>query len=112
MGVVAPSRRMNAKAKGRSSGCCSDGSGTQVQDSTVPAGPTSTKSCASSAPVTGSHSRGGTSTASPLRMPRIRRSVSAVMNGPITGPSERLYGKVIVLSTNRANAPPGDAVWI
>ena len=38
-GVVAPSRRMKANANGRSSGCCIDGSGTQVHDSTVPAGP-------------------------------------------------------------------------
>ena len=31
-GVVAPSSRMKAKAKGRSSGCCSEGDGTQVHD--------------------------------------------------------------------------------
>ena len=81
---------MKAKANGRSSGCCSDGVGTQVHDSTVPAGPTSTNSWGSSAPVAGSHSIGGTRTASPLRMPRIRFSVRAVMNAPTTGPSDRL----------------------
>ena len=56
----------------------------------MPAGPTSTKSWASSAPVAGSHSIGGTSTPSPLRMPRMRFSVSPVMNAPITGPSDRV----------------------
>ena len=99
-GVEAPSRVMNAKANGRSSGCCSVGWGTQVHDWTVPAGPTSTKSWASSAPVAGSHSIGGTSTPSPQRIPRIRFSVSAVMNAPVTGPSDRVYGNVMVLSTN------------
>jgi hypothetical protein len=89
-GVAAPSRRMKAKAKGRSSGCCSVGSGTQVHDSTVPAGPTSTRSGANSAPVLGSHSIGGTSTPSRQRIPRIRFSVSAVMNAPTTGPSDRV----------------------
>ena len=88
-GVVAPSRRMNANANGRSSGCCTVGVGTHVHESTVPAGPTSTKSAANSAPVAGSHSLGGTSTASPLRVPRICLRVRAVMNAPITGPSER-----------------------
>ena len=40
-----------ANANGWSSGCCSDGSGTHVNDSTVPAGPTSTMlSTSSSAP--------------------------------------------------------------
>ena len=67
-----------------------DAIGSHVHDSTVPVGPTSTKSGASSAPVAGSHSIGGTMTSSPLRMPRIRRSVSALMNVPITGPSERV----------------------
>ncbi len=81
---------MKAKAKAWSRGCCSEGSGTQVQDSTVPAGPTSTKSWASSAPVAGSHSIGGTSTPSPLRMPRMRFSVRAVMKAPITGPNDRV----------------------
>ena len=66
-----------------------------------PAGPTSTKSWASSAPVAGSHSIGGTRTASPLRIPRIRFSVSAVMNAPTTGPKDRLYGNVIVLDEAR-----------
>ena len=99
-GVDAPSKRMNANANGRSSGCCSLGAGTQVQDSTVPAGPTSTRSAASSAPVAGSHSIGGTSTSLPFRVPKICLSVSAVMNAPITGPSDRLYGKVMVLSVN------------
>ena len=51
------------------------------------------------APVSGSHSRGGTMTRSPLRIPMIRCSVSAVMNAPTTGPSDRLYGNWIVLWT-------------
>ena len=89
-GVVAPSSRIKAKAKGRSRGCCSDGVGTHVHDSTVPAGPTSTNWWGSSAPVAGSHSMGGTSTPSRQRMPRIRFSVRAVMNAPTTGPSDRL----------------------
>ncbi len=104
-GVVAPSRRTSAKAKGWSSGCCSDGVTTHVHDSTVPAGPTSTNSWGSSAPVAGSHSMGGTSTASPQRMPRIRFSVRAVMNAPTTGPRDRLYGNVMVLSMNRVIDP-------
>ena len=66
-GVEAPSSRTKANANGRSSGCCSVGSGTHVHDSTVPAGPTSTSSWGSSAPVAGSHSMGGTSTESRLR---------------------------------------------
>ena len=53
--------------------------------------------------MAGSHSMGGTSTASPLRIPRIRFSVSAVMKAPTTGPKDRLYGKVIVLSTKLVN---------
>ncbi len=35
------------------------------------------------------------------RIPRIRFSVRAVMKAPTTGPSDRLYGNVIVLSTKR-----------
>lgn len=89
-GVLAPSKRMEAKPKGRSTGCCTEGLGTQVHDVTVPTGPTSTKSGASSAPVAGSHSIGGTITLSPLRIPRMRFSVKAVMKAPTTGPSERL----------------------
>ena len=81
---------MEAKAKAWSTGCCTEGVGTQVHEVTVPTGPTSTKSGASSAPVAGSHSTGGTSTSSPLRIPTIRFSVKAVMNAPTTGPSERL----------------------
>ena len=65
-------------------------SATHVHDSTVPAGPTSTNSWGSSAPVAGSHSMGGTSTASWQRMPRICFSVRAVMNAPTTGPRDRL----------------------
>ena len=87
-------------------GAARSASATQVHDSTVPAGPTSTKSWASSAPVAGSHSIGGTSTASPLRIPRIRCSVSAVMNAPITGPSDRLYGNVMVWTACATRASP------
>ena len=36
---------------------------------------------------------GGTRTASPLRMPRMRRSVRAVMKAPITGPKRPLVGE-------------------
>src|SRR5207249_2624017 len=64
-----------------------------------PAGPTSTKSCASSAPVSGSHSSGGQITREPLLMPMSRCSVSAVMKAPNTGPRERLYGNLMMLST-------------
>ena len=66
----------------------------------MPAGPTSTKSWASSSAVAGSHSIGGAMTRSPLRMPMMRRSVSPVMKAPITGPSDRVYGNVMVLSSN------------
>ena len=63
--------------------------------STVPAGPTSTRSSwTSSAPVSGSHSSGGHSTRSPQRMPRIRCWAKPVRNAPITGPRDRLYGKL------------------
>ena len=89
--VSAPSSWMRAKAKGWSNGCCSVGADTQVQDVTVPAGPTSTSaSWSSSAPVSGSHSSGGHRTRSPLRMPRIRCSARPLRNAPITGPRDRL----------------------
>ena len=47
-------------------------------------------------------------TRSPLRMPMIRWSVSAVMNAPTTGPSDRLYGNWIVAwTTSVTRFPPG-----
>ena len=49
--VSAPSSLTRANAKGWSSGCCAVGLATQDHDCTVPAGPTSTKSWASCAPV-------------------------------------------------------------
>ena len=49
----------SANANGTSSGCCAVGVATHDHDSTVPAGPTSTKSWASSSAVSGSHSSGG-----------------------------------------------------
>ncbi len=96
--VVAASSLISANPKGWSTGCCSDGLATQLHDSTVPAGPTSTKSWASSSPVAGSHSIGGQMTRSPQRMPMIRCSVRAVMNAPTTGPRDRLYGNWMVIS--------------
>ena len=103
-GVDAPSSRMNANANGRSSGCCSVGSGTQVHDWIVPAGPTSTSSRAQFGPGRRIPFHRRTSTPSPLRIPRILFSVSAVMNAPITGPSDRLYGNVMLLSSNLTTA--------
>ena len=89
-------------------GCCTVGVATHDHDSTVPAGPTSTKSWASSSAVSGSHSSGGAITRSPLRMPMIRRSVSAVMKAPTTGPSDRLYGNwMVAWTTSVARVPPG-----
>ena len=85
------------------------GVATHDHDSTVPAGPTSTKSWASSSAVSGSHSSGGTITRSPLRMPMIRCSVSAVMNAPTTGPSDRLYGNwMVAWTTSVTRFPPVD----
>ena len=57
--MSAPSSLIRANANGTSSGCCTVGAATHDHDSTVPAGPTSTKSWASSSAVSGSHSSGG-----------------------------------------------------
>jgi hypothetical protein len=104
--VSAPSSLIVAKANGRSRGCCSVGSGTHVQFVTVPVGPTSTKSGASSSPFSGFHSSGGASTLPSQRIPRILRCTSPVMNAPNTGPSDRLYGNWMRFSTSRATEPP------
>ena len=90
IGTSAPSSRTSANANGRSNGCPATGEPTQVQETTVPAGPTSTRSVVG-AWVTGSYSRGGTATRpSDPRDPRMVRSRSPVMNLESTGPSERV----------------------
>ncbi len=89
-GASAPSSVTRAKAKGRSSGWPGTGSGTQVQDVTVPVGGRSTKSVVA-AWVTGSNSGGGTTTfPSEVRAPTTRPSRSPVRNRPITGPTDRV----------------------
>ena len=105
--MSAPSSWMSANANGWSSGCCSVGLG-HPRPRLDRAGRADLDEVVARAPrrSAGSHSSGGTSTRSPLRMPMIRCSVSAVMNAPITGPSDRLYGNVIVLSTKRVNDLP------
>ncbi len=99
--VSAPSRRIRAKAKGWSSGCCTVGRLTQ-RPGLDGAGRADVDEVVGQllAAVSGSHSSGGHSTRSPLRMPMIRWSASAVMKAPITGPSDRLYGNLIVDSTD------------
>ena len=92
IGVSAPSGRISAHAKGRSSGCFGIGVRTHAHVVTTPAGPTSTISWRSS-PVTGSYSVGGTSTrpSAPLMPTRIP-SRRPVRNAPTTGPVVRLNG--------------------
>ena len=88
--VSAPSSRISAQPNGRSSGWPSSGSASHVQLTTVPAGPTATSS-SGGRDVTGSYSNGGACTLpSAPRAPRMRRSRSAVMNWPSTGPSDRV----------------------
>ncbi len=91
-GAVAPSRVMSANAKGSSRGWPGTGSLTQVQVTTVPVVPTSTRSSGETAEwVTGSNSTGGTTTRpSDVRAARMRRSRRPVMNAPSTGPVERV----------------------
>ena len=89
-GVSAPSSVTSANANGRSNGWPATGSGTQVQDVTVPVGGTSTKSVVA-AWVTGSNSGGGTTTLpSEVRAPTTRPSRSPVRNRPSTGPADRV----------------------
>ena len=89
-GRVAPSRVTRAKAKGRSRGWSLTGSGTQVQDVTVPTGETSTKSVVASW-VTGSNSSGGTTTSpAEVRPATTTPSRSPVRKRPMTGPVDRV----------------------
>src|SRR5262249_44418325 len=89
--VSAPSRRISAQAKGRSSGWRGRGSPTQAQVVTVPVSPTGTKSAMAS-PAAGSCSTGGTNTfPAAVRAPSIRPSRRPDRNLPITGPTLRRY---------------------
>ncbi len=89
-GASAPSRVTSANANGRSSGWPFTGSGTQVQDVTVPVSATSTNSVTAWC-VTGSYSGGGTTTLpSEVRPPTTTPSRSPVRNLPSTGPVERV----------------------
>ena len=88
--VSAPSRVTSANAKGRSNGWSLTGSGTHVQDVTVPVDATSTKSVTGSW-LTGSNSGGGTTTRpSEVRAPTTWPSRSPVRKRPTTGPVDRV----------------------
>ena len=105
--MSAPSSWISANANGWSSGCCTVGVATHDHDVDRAGGADVDEVVGSSSAVSGSHSSGGTMTRSPLRIPMIRRSVSAVMNAPITGPSDRLYGNWMVLWTaSTTRVPP------
>src|SRR5260370_36735808 len=90
--VWAPSRRTSANANGWSRGCLRPGWVTQAQVSTVPPGPTSTRSVSMASPEAGPHSRGGASTRpSPVRAPKIVALRRPVNTGPPTGTMGRGY---------------------
>ena len=97
-GVSAPSRRMSANANGWSSGCCSVGVATQRPrlDGAGRARPRRSRRASSGAGVGVPLQRRARA---PGRRCGSRGSAARsapVMNAPITGPSERLYGNVIV----------------
>ena len=89
-GASAPSRVTSTNANGRSNGWPLTGSGTHVQDVTVPVSATSTNSSVA-AWVTGSNSGGGTTTLpSDVRPPTTTPSRSPDRKRPSTGPVERV----------------------
>lgn len=89
-GTSAPSRVTSAKANGRSNGWSFTGSGTQVQDVTVPTEETSTNSVVASW-VTGSNSSGGTTTwPAEVRPPTTTPSRRPERKRPTTGPVDRV----------------------